>query len=440
MNGLASGLQIRLCRFDSGPGLPLAARGLRPLLLLALLACGAPSTGTVVTFPGSALGAEGELLQRQVERFTAVYPEIRVELRRTPDAADQRHQLYVQWLNARAPDPDVLQLDVIWTAEFAAAAWIRRLEAPAPDLADFFAAPLAAARWRNHLYAMPWFVDVGMLYWRTDLLEAPPRDFAELERAARAARVRGDVTWGLVLPAARYEGLVTVFLEFLTGFGGGILDDSGRVVVDRPPAVRALATLRDAIRGSGIVPADALGWQEEQTRFAFQNGRALFMRNWPYAWALLQDPERSAVAGRVGVAPMPAGEAGRAAGALGGQLLAVNAASDVPEAAQRLVEFLTRPEQMLERARVLGQHPPRRSLYTDAALQGALGISAARARELLERAVPRPATPLYTELSEALQVHLHRALSGQEEPAAALAAAAGEMRRLLARAGLGDGA
>ena len=95
--------------------------------------------------------------------------------------------------------------------------------------------------------------------------------------------------FGFVWQGARYEGLVTVFLEHLGAFGGAILDDDGRVVVDSEAAEQALTSMRDAIYVDGIVPPAVLTWQEEQTRFAFQNGQAVFMRNWPYAYALLQD-------------------------------------------------------------------------------------------------------------------------------------------------------
>ena len=88
---------------------------------------------------------------------------------------------------------------------------------------------------------------------------------------------------------ARYEGLVTVFLEHLGAFGGGILDARGRVIVDEPAGIRALTFMCDAVGRDGFVPSSVLAWQEEQVRFAFQNGDAAFMRNWPYAWALLQD-------------------------------------------------------------------------------------------------------------------------------------------------------
>jgi multiple sugar transport system substrate-binding protein len=408
-------------------------------LLIAPGCRSAPAGGpAVVVFPGSMLGQEGQVLQRQIARFQAAHPEIRVVQRPTPDAADQRHQLYVQWLNARASEPDILQLDAIWTPEFAAAGWILDLDRFRPPTDSFFPATIAANRWGGRLYALPWFVDVGMLYWRTDLMRAPPATFDELERVAERARAEHGLRYGLVWQGARYEGLVTVFSEYLGGFGGRILE-GGRVTVGAAPAVRALTAMRDQIYREGIVPQSALTWHEEESRFAFQNGETAFMRNWPYAYALMQDSAASRVAGRYAVAVMPAAPGGRGTAALGGAQLAINANSEHPAEAWTVIQYLTRPEQMLERARGVGQFPTRPALYDDPALARALAIPPVQARAVIEHAVPRPVTPVYTQLSDILQVYLHRALTRQLEPAAALERAAGEMQALLDRAGLGQG-
>jgi multiple sugar transport system substrate-binding protein len=391
-----------------------------------------------LTISGSAVGAEGRLLTQQLARFSDARPGWQVELRTTPDASDERHQLYVQWLNAHAPEPDVLQLDVVWTAEFAAAGWILPLDPFGPREQEFFAATVTANRWNGRLYAVPWFVDVGMLYWRTDLLPAPPASLAELTTLAARARDTGGARYGLVWQGARYEGLVTVFVEYLGAFGGRILEADGTVSVDSEAGVRALEQMRDAVRGAdAIVPAAALAWREEQTRFAFQNGDAVLMRNWPYAAPLLKDPGESRVAGRFGVTSMPAMPgAGAPTAALGGAQLAINARSRHPELAYALVEYLTAPAQMLERARVVGQFPARPALYDSPELASAMSVPPADARRIIEGAVPRPVTPVYAELSEILQVRLHEALTGQREPRPALEDAARAMRALLERSGL----
>ena len=392
----------------------------------------------VVTFPISALGAEGEVLVRQLSRFMAANPGIKVVQRITPDAADQKHQLYVQWLNAGASDPDILQLDVIWTPEFAAAGWILPLNQFLPDTAGFFPSTIAANQWQDSLYALPWFIDVGMLYWRTDLMSNAPATYAELVRGGQRAQRAGGVRYGYVWQGARYEGLVVNFLEYLGAHGGRILD-GGRVVVNSPEGLRALNEMRSEIYQHGVVPPSVLTWHEEESRFAFQNGEAAFMRNWPYPVPLMQDRAESRVAGKFSVAPLPAGPGGRPTSAIGGAQLAINRRTEHPEAAWAVISYLTQPEQMRERARVVGQFPTRPGVYDDPELASGLAIPPATVRRIIEYAVPRPVTPVYTQLSEILQIHLHRALTRQSEPAAALARAQAEMQRALNRAGLGTG-
>jgi multiple sugar transport system substrate-binding protein len=187
---------------------------------------------------------------------------------------------------------------------------------------------------------------------------------------------------------------------------------------------------------SGIVPRAALTWQEEPVRLAFQTGQAAFMRNWPYAFTLLADSTGSAVAHRFGAAPMPRGPGGAPTAALGGSQLAINARTEHPEAAYALIAFLTDSAQMAERARRAGQYPTRPALYRSGALAGGLALDPAIALQVIEHAVPRPVTPVYTEMSEILQVELHRALSGQLDPDKALHRAADRIRALLERVGL----
>jgi ABC-type glycerol-3-phosphate transport system substrate-binding protein len=396
-------------------------------------ACGSQKAPGSLVFAGSAVGREGEILRRQLASFEARHL-VHVEITSVPDAADQQHQLYVQWLNAHASEPDVLQLDVIATPEFAAAGWILPIDTFQPAATEFFPATIEANRWKGSLYALPWFVDVGMLYWRTDLLNAAPATFDELSRVVSRAQREHGVPFGFVWSGARYEGLVTVFLEYLHGFGGQFFDTAGRVAVDSDAGIRALTALGDSIHRDGISPPDVLAWQEEQTRIAFQSGRAVVMRNWPYAYPLLADSASSQVAGRFAVGLMPRAPDGVAVASLGGQQLAINARSRQPGAAYALVDYLTSPEQMLERARLAGEYPARPALYDREELR--FGAPPDQIRRMIEHAVPRPVTPVYAELSELLQVQLHRALTRQQEPAPALHEAAGAMNDVLDRAGL----
>jgi len=403
------------------------------LLFLVAVSCHsgrADDRRTIVTFSGSALGAEGAVLARQVARFELANPGIHVRVQHTPDDATQRHQLFVQWLNARAGEPDVLQLDVVWTPEFAAAGWVLALDRWHPASSDFFPATITANTWANSLFAMPWFMDIGMLYWRTDLFRSPPISMDELAADIDRAR-RAGTPYGIVWQGARYEGLVTCFLEYLGAFGGRVMTDDGRVVVDSPEGIRALTFMRQLLT-SGATPAEVLTWHEEESRFAFQNGNAAFMRNWPYAVTIMKVPKDSRVAGKFAVAAMPTAPGGTSTATLGGSALAINAFTAHPDAAWKLVEFLCAPDQMLERSR-LGGYPPRRALYDDPRLADVIPIPVTLARGIVGRAAARPATPIYSQLSELLQIDLHRALSGQVAPDQALHDAARAMNALVER-------
>jgi ABC-type glycerol-3-phosphate transport system substrate-binding protein len=367
-------------------------------------------------------------------------PGIRVELQRTPDDANQRHQLYVQWLNARVGNPSILQLDVIWTPEFAAAGWVRPLTQYGPASSEFFPATIEANTWAGKLYALPWFADVGLLYRRTDLVPSEPKTLEEMVASARTVMSRrGGPRYGIVSQGARYEGLITGYVEYLGAFGGRIIDDKGEVTVNKPEAVRALEFMRDELYGSHVAPLDVLTWHEEEARFAFQNGNAVFMRNWPYPVAAMSDTAQSKVAGKFAVSPMPksaTAPGGHSTAALGGAQLAINAYSEHPDAAYKLIAYLTAPEQMLARAQAVGQYPTRPALYTDPRMRGAISIPLDDARRAIESATPRPVTPIYTELSEILQIELHRALVRQAEPQDALNSAAARINKLIDRTGM----
>src|SRR5256714_14504307 len=207
-------------------------------MVASLFACarGPGKHETVLTFSGSALGAEGTLVAKQLQRFMQLNPGIRVELQRTPDDASQRHQLYVQWLNARVGNPSILQLDVVWTPEFAAAGWVLDLDRYGPTRGEFFPATITANTWAGKLYALPWFADVGLLYRRTDLVPPEPQTLEGMAANAEAAMARrGGAPFGVGLGGARPEGVVAPVLGNIWAVGGARICPQGGGGVGEPP-------------------------------------------------------------------------------------------------------------------------------------------------------------------------------------------------------------
>jgi multiple sugar transport system substrate-binding protein len=333
-----------------------------------------------------------------------------------PSSSDEQHQFYAINLQAKSAAFDVLALDIIWVAGFARAGWLVALDLKEKPTV-FFDGPMEAVTYGGKVYAVPWFVDAGLLYYRRDLLEHPPRTWDELIAAARAVMAHQPRIHGFVWQGKQYEGLVCNALEYLHSNGGAVLA-GGRVVLDSAQNREALALMADLVHRYGVTPGSVTTATEEPSRHVFGQGRAGFLRNWPYAWRLFQEPS-SQVYGKVGVAELPHFPGGRSAPTLGGWQLAVNAASRNHEVASSFVQFLTGESAQKRLALAYGFQPARLALYRDAQLLAAQPFLG-RLERVFAHARPRPVTPHYVRVSQVLQSDFSAAVSGLSTPRAAL--------------------
>jgi trehalose/maltose transport system substrate-binding protein len=362
-----------------------------------------------------------------------------VNLISTPGSASEQLALYQQLLAAGADDIDVFQIDVVWPG-ILAQHFIDLSQAAGDGPARHFDAIIENNTVEGRLVAMPWFADAGLLYYRADLLEKHdrpvPQTWEELTETARivqeAERAAGNGGfWGYVWQGRAYEGLTTNALEWISSHGGGtFVDEAGEITVNNPASVRALEMAAGWV--GTISPPGVLNYTEEEARGVFQSGQALFMRNWPYAWALAQGPD-SPVRGRAGIAVLPKGGAdGSHSAALGGQQLAVSRFSAHPELAADLVMHLTSPEEQARRAIVGSFNPTIPALYDDPEIAAAVPVIA-ELRAILDHAVARPSTvtgAAYNRVSAAIYDAVHRVLSGRAEPQAALVRLERDLERI----------
>jgi len=408
-------------------------------LLLCLVANGCHRQPVELTFAVGGTPTEVEWWERLLEGFRRDTG-LRVRLLRQPTDTDQRRQHLVVALRARQPDPDVFLMDVAWVAQMAASGWLESLEPylRRSDLDPKRLLPQVVQqvdRWRGKLVALPVYIDCGLLYWRTDLLSRygceVPRTWEQLVRCAlrvqRGERRHNPRFWGFLWQGAQYEGLVTCFLEFAASRGGGLVDAGGRLRLDDPRNAEALTFMRDLIHRWRISPPNTYTeMREEEVRLAFQRGDALFERNWPYAWALHQEPD-SPVRGKVGLGLLPAFTGGRPVAALGGWHIGISRYSDCKTEAWQLVAFVLSRGVQARLARELGWNPSRVDLY-QGTLRGLEHLQVVgRACAL---ALARPSLPWWPQLSAVLQRFLNAALAGRMEPAQALRQAQGAAKRL----------
>jgi multiple sugar transport system substrate-binding protein len=352
-----------------------------------------------------------------IQEFERERPGTHIRLVEGPPSTNTREDMYSTSFLSGAAGYDIVYADVIWTPKFAAAGWLLDLtERLSPeDAADFLPVPLAAGYYKGRLYRIPAFSDAGVLYYRKDLVPQPPATFDDLERLAQ--QFKTEDRSGFLWQGKQYEGLVTVYLEVLWGFGGDWIDaETRQVLLDRPEAFQALEFLKKTI--GTISPPAVTTYIEDDTRNLFQNGRSVFLRNWPYVWTLMKEsPMR--LEDRVGIVPMAHAEGHASAATLGGWGFAVSRFTKNPAAAWQFVEFVTRPEQLRAVQSRMGRIPARKSLVPpDFA-------------SILQSARMRPPIPEYAQASDILQRWLSAALTGRVDSREALAEAARETRSLL---------
>jgi len=408
--------------------------------VLAAAACGDRSTGSAavtLVFKHAKILGPSDPVPRLLREFEARNPGVRVRSESLPWSSDEQHQFYVVNLEGGNAGVDVLMLDVIWVPEFAQAGWLLDLTPflEPSELDGHFPAAIEAARAHGRVWALPWFMNVGLLYYRKDLLDKyglrPPETYAELIAQVRRIKSgeRDPRLDGFLWQGKQYEGMVVNVLEGFWANDARVLGPSDTVFPEPERAEEVLAFLRALIE-EGISPAWVTAADEELTRRPFQDGRAIFLRSWPYAMDLFGLPD-SVVRGKVGIAPLPRHARGtRGVGSSGGAHLGVYRQTRHPEAAVALARFLA--SEVAERAMVEGAalSPSRMALYHDADLvRGHPSFPAIHT--LAMAAQPRPVTPYYLMLSTVLQPELSAALVGIKTPRQAVAGARYQIRHLL---------
>jgi multiple sugar transport system substrate-binding protein len=379
-------------------------------------------TVTLVFKHGKIAGSP-ELFKKLLEKFEVNNYQIKVRDETLPASTDEQHQFYVMNLESRSYDFDVFSMDIIWVPEFARAGWLRDLShlLPKTEREEFFPGPLKAVTYRGRIYAVPWYVDAGLLYFRKDLLQkyglSPPKTWKDLVDAAQYILSKENGLYGFIWQGKQYEGLVCNTLEYLWSNGGEVLKGD-EVTIDSTENIFALQFMRDIIVKYKVTPSLVTTATEETTRHIFGNGKAVFMRNWPYAWNVFEQ-EGSAIKGKVGVAHLPSFAGNESTSTLGGWQLGVNRYSKHPEAAEKLVRFLTSAESQKTIALTVGYKPARKSLYKDQDLLKNQPFFSSL-YEVFMNARPRPVTPYYMMMTQVLQPEFSAVISGIRTPEQAL--------------------
>jgi multiple sugar transport system substrate-binding protein len=422
--------------------LPAATAG---ILALTLSACGGGGGGGTTGGGGSDADANldgrgpityvqgkdnNNVVRPFIEKWNAAHPDEKVTFKEQTDQADQQHDDLVQHFQAKQSDYDVVSVDVVWTAEFAAKGWLQPLkDKMAIDTSKMLKAPVEAASYKGTLYAAPKDSDGGILFYRKDLVPNPPKTWDEMMGMCSIAKQNNMGCYAGQY--SKYEGLTVNASEAINSAGGSVLNKDGKPNLNTPEAKAGLENLAKAY-ADGNIPKEAITFKEEDSRQAFQSGKLLFLRNWPYVYSLMSTEGSSAVKDKFGMAPLP-GKDGPGASALGGHNAAISVYSKNKATALDFIKFIETEENQKFFANQASLAPILTSLYEDQALVAKLPYLSVL-QTSIQNAVPRPVTPFYPAVTKAIQENAYPAIKGEKSVESALT----DMQKSIESAGAGQ--
>ena len=378
---------------------------------------------------------EAQQLQPLVNKFNQQHSDIRFEVVEAPSDSNQVEDLYTSSFLLGNSPYDIVYMDIVWTPKFAAAGWLRELSdrLSAEEAQQYLEGDIAGGMYQDKLYRIPFRSDAGMLYYRQDWLQEagyePPETFQELVEISQNLQQQGLADWGFVWQGKQYEGLAAMFVEILQGSGGFWVDpDTLEVGLDRREAIAAVEFLRETI-AKDVSPPGVTTYAEEETRLLFQNGRAVFLRNWPYVYSLAADSE---IAGKFAIKPMVHAVGNNSGATLGGWGLGISTSSQHPDAAWQVIEFLSSEESQREFILDTGFVPSRIALFNDPEIVAKYSYYP-QLLEVVRSSALRPPIAQYAQASDILQRYLSGAIAGNMTAEQAMQAAANETRNLLKR-------
>jgi multiple sugar transport system substrate-binding protein len=369
----------------------------------ALGACGGSSEGSgrtlnwfVAIQPG---GSIQEIAAKCSEESGGSY-DINLELLPT-DAANQREQL-VRRLGAEDSSVDLVGMDVIWTAEFANAGWLREWTGAAADQVTrgIFPSVVESASFDGKLYGAPFNSNTQLLWYRKDQVPTPPATWDEM--ISQAEQLGGTVQ----VQANRYEGFVVWVNSLIEGAGGQILSGPEEVGLEQGPTEDALRVI-GTLANSPAAPANLSTSDEDSTRLGFESGESPFMVNYTFAYGSAGENAPD-IQKNMGFARYPRTVASEPSKPpLGGFNIGVSSFSEEPELAFEAATCINSDASQLTATELDGLPPTRSTLYTDKVVQEAFPGFAPLIQESIEAASVRPLTPAYTDVSLAVQRTLH---------------------------------
>ena len=371
-----------------------------------------------------------DVMRKILDVYQAKNTGVKVEVEIGGATSDAQQQYLNTVLAAKDATLDVVLIDVIRPAQWAAAQWAEPLDSYlGADKDAVMAKYLPAYREANiiggKVMALPYFADVQLLYYRKDLLEkhgvAPPKTWADLQAGAeKIQKAEGNAQLsGFQTAGAPIEGTVCTYLVPMWGAGGALTDKDGKLTLGTEAAKKPFE-LWDSMKKAGVTPPNLAEIPTDRIRQNLQAGNLIFGMTWGYVWQRAENDADSTIKGKIGVVPLPGFTADKAATCIGGWQLAVSSFSKNKEAAYKFARYLSSPEVSKMQAIAASHMPVFAEVYTDADVLKA-NPWFKDALPVVQTARARPVSPSYPKVSEVMRTNMNAFLAGSKTAEAALA-------------------
>lgn len=371
-----------------------------------------------------------DVMRKIADEYEKRTPGVKISVEVGGATSEAQQQYLNTVLTSKDSALDVVLIDVIRPAQWAAAGWAEPLDAylgadKQKVMAQYMKAYAEANVVNGKVISLPYFADAQFLYYRKDLLEKykrpVPKTWDELMESAQIV-MQGEKNGnlrGFETAGSPIEGTVCTYLVPLWGEGSELTTKDGKLNLNND-AARMPFQLMGRLKASGVMPSNIGEIATDRIRINMQAGNLLFGQTWGYVWNRLQSDADSQVKGKIGVAVLPSSKTGRSATCIGGWQLAVSAFSKYKAEAVKFVRYLSSPEVSKMQALAASHLPVFPSVYKDK------DVVAANpwfefAGPIVETAKARPVTPRYQEVSDTIRSNMNAYLSGTKTTDVALA-------------------
>jgi multiple sugar transport system substrate-binding protein len=342
--------------------------------------------------------------QKLIDSFNEQSDKYEVEWVQMTNDSGQMHDQLINSLSSGSEEYDILSLDVVWAGEFAGAGYLEPLDVKMNEAnynkADFNAGSMTSGNYKGKQYTLPFFPDLGLLYFRSDIvspedakkLESGEYSYDDLYKLAEKYSGKNNTKFGFAYQSKQYEGLTVNVTEYTKSYQD----------------VKAGLESMYKFTKAPFSPKDILNFTEAETHTNFEQGNVVFARNWPYQFGRIKGQEEGVTVktDQVGIAPLPNG------GSVGGWLLSLNKNSKNLDGAWEFVRFAGGEEGQKIMSITGGYLPGFNALLEDEEVQsGNDMLKYPGFQKALTTTIARPVTPNYSKVSDTIQVEAHKYLS-----------------------------